>query len=268
MNQKTTPILVVLLVIAAFLVGMFWTKVQYLEGNSQGGGTTKGVQASPKPTPVPFTAKKTAKPQVKFFVMAYCPYGIQAEKGLEPVYQLLKNKVDWQPRYVIYKDYCTNASAEQQAQCEKSNCLKEGDQTYCSMHGLAELNQDLRELCAFKIGDLDKWWKFVSLKNENCTVSDVETCWQEQALAAGLDTAQITSCLASEKWDLIKEQLAEMSKYKATGSPMVFINDVLYNGGRAPEDYKKAICESFSDQPAECQQVLGAESEAAAGGCQ
>lgn len=43
----TTPILVILLVAASFLVGMFWTRIRYLE---QGKAPEKVAQVSPTPT--------------------------------------------------------------------------------------------------------------------------------------------------------------------------------------------------------------------------
>lgn len=269
-SSKLTPILIVLLVVASFLTGSMYSKIKYLEGGGEKVKITdnKAQPTTPaQPTQPVFSPKKTAKPQLKFFVMSYCPFGIQAEDGLGPVYELLKNKVDWQPRYVIYKDYCSGAPAAEKATCEKNYCQKTGTEIYCSMHGVAELNQDIREICAANLGDWDKWWKFISAKNKNCQLGNVETCWKGEAQKAGLDVNKITSCFNSQKFVLAKEQTEEMDKYKAFGSPAVFINEVAYNGGRAPEDYKKAICASFESQPEECNKVLGQETAPAAGGC-
>lgn len=262
-----TVVLVVLLVVASFLAGNMFSKLKGLKEEkvkiTQNTTPTVAVQ----PTQPPFQPKKSGKPEIKFFVMAYCPYGNQAEAGLGPVANLLGDKVSWQPRYVIYKDYCANAPADQKATCEKQNCFKTGDQPYCSMHGVAELNEDIREICAARENDFGKWWQFVSGTNVNCTVQNIETCWLGEAKKAGLNTGLIESCFAKEKFTLAKTETEEMDKYQAFGSPMVFINEVVYNGGRAPEDYKKAICASFENPPAECQKTLGAESPAAAGGC-
>jgi len=269
-SNKITPVLIILLIVASFLVGSMYSKIKYLEDGSERVNITDSkVQPTvvAQPTQVPFSAKKTAQPQVKFFVMSFCPYGIQAEDGLGPVYELLKDKVDWQPRYVIYKDYCSGAPEGEKATCEQNYCFKTGTETFCSMHGVAELNQDIREICAVKLGNWDKWWQFVNGKNKNCKVGDIETCWKTEAQKAGLDVNQITSCFNSQKLTLAKEQTVEMEKYKASGSPMVFINEVAYNGGRAPEDYKKAICASFDKEPEECQKILGQETAATAGGC-
>lgn len=263
-------IVIVLLVIASFLLGSMWTKLRNLKGGETVKITQEGKNTPttpPQPTQPPFEPKKSAKPQVKFFVMSYCPFGNQAESGLEPVYQLLKDKVDWQPRYVIYKDYCNRSTGAEKTTCEKNNCFKSGNDIYCSMHGVAEVNQDIREICAFNLGDLSKWWQFVAGTNKNCTVDNIESCWTGEAKKAGLNTSAIESCFNKEKSTLAKKETEEMDKYQAFGSPAVFIGEAAYNGGRAPEDYKKAICGAFETQPEECKTVLGNESPAAAGGC-
>jgi hypothetical protein len=244
-KNYTNLVLIGLAVLAAFLAGSAWTKIR-----TEGGVSPQ--QAASQPSPAveaaqTFEAEKADKPVVKFFVMAFCPYGNQAEEGLKPVYELLKDKVDWQPRYIV------------------SDGLKEGE--WESLHGEQELNQDVREICAFKMGDLNKWWQFVSLVNKNCTYENADICWEKQAQEAKLATSQISTCLNSQKTSLLTAELAEANKYQAQGSPTVYINDVLYQGGRSPEDYKKAICESFTEAPKECETVLGSESSGAQGGC-
>ena len=51
---------------------------------------TGGAIADTTTTEVP----KTDKPVVQAFIFSYCPYGLQFEKALFPVYDLLKNKAD------------------------------------------------------------------------------------------------------------------------------------------------------------------------------
>jgi len=304
MVKKGNIIIVILLVVAAFLGGSAIAKRKY--GGQEGLGS-KGTKETPTteqiPTPLPFAPKKSAKPEVKFFVMSFCPYGNQSEAGLEPVYQLLKDKVSWVPKYIIndkkssceqscpFKVYNDDAKTRCDAavkngeikdletckgyfpytsadECLKKECaeLKAGE--YESLHGVQELNQNIREICAFNLGNLEKWWKFVIGINNKCTAQNADTCWKDQATAAGLDLAKITQCFKSQFKALAVKEIEEAAKYQASGSPTVFINETLYNGGRAPEDYKKAICASFENPPEECNKVLGQESEATDGGCQ
>ncbi|MGB9706974.1 MAG: DsbA family protein [Microgenomates group bacterium] len=298
-NSKINFILVGLLVIASFLAGSLWTKIR-----SEKSAEEKITGSQATPAAPSFNPKKSARPEVKFFVMSFCPFGNQAEAGLEPVYQLLKDKVNWQPRYIVSdkkasceqscpfrvwndqakqrcqsgvdagqvksledcrKQYFPYSSAEE---CLKKACagIKEGE--WESLHGDGELHQDIREICAFQLGDLEKWWKFVSLVNQKCNAQNADSCWEGQAKEAGLEVEKIKACEKEKANELLKKEVEEAEKYQASGSPTVFINETLYNGGRAPEDYKKAICAAFEKQPKECQTVLGAETQApAAGGC-
>lgn len=313
MNKKTSGLIVILLMVASFLAGSSIAGKQDNTGLPKKQETAKTTSAPVAPTPIPFEAKKTTKPEIKFFVMSFCPYGNQAELGLEPVYQLLKDKVTWTPRYIVsdkkkaceqscpFKVYdenqCNQLVADKRvpdmetckgyfpfkdaAECLKKECanLKAGE--YESLHGQQEFNQDIREIIAYNSlvesgdkvlgakteGILAKWWKFVSLVNTKCSSSDADTCWKEQATAAGLDASDIAKREKAQVKTLADKEIEEAGKYQASGSPTIFINDVLYNGGRSPEDYKKAICASFESQPEECGQVLGQETTATSGGC-
>jgi len=64
---------------------------------------------------------KSDKPDVKLFVMSYCPYGLQAEKMYLPVYNLLKDKTNMGIYFVNY-----------------------------AMHGKKELDENLRQYCIQK----------------------------------------------------------------------------------------------------------------------
>lgn len=307
MSNKTSLLIVVLLVVAAFLAGSTAARIVYFEKASPSPAPASSVKANQAPPP--FQAKKTDKPEVKFFVMSFCPYGNQAEAGLEPVYQLLKDKVSWQPRYIVndqkvsceqrcpYRVFndnaqkrCEDAIAQGQIkdmetckgyfpytsteECLEKECSKLTAGKFESLHGDQELRQDVREICALSQTQLsstgnamDKWWKFVSLVNANCTDKNADTCWTAQAREAGLNTTQIASCAQTQMKDLLEKEIAESTKYQAQGSPTFYINDVLYQGGRAPEDLKKAICDSFNNPPVECSQVLGQETAPTSGGC-
>jgi hypothetical protein len=46
--------------------------------------------------------EKREKPDVDVFVMSYCPFGTQIEKGLLPVWDLLGDKINLNIRFVDY----------------------------------------------------------------------------------------------------------------------------------------------------------------------
>jgi hypothetical protein len=82
MNKKIQVLLGVLLVVAGFLAG-----TTLANKGPDFFGQKKQAEAEPTPSavapsPVPFNPPKSAIPEIKFFVMSFCPYGNQAEAGL------------------------------------------------------------------------------------------------------------------------------------------------------------------------------------------
>jgi len=46
--------------------------------------------------------KKSDKPEVELFVMSYCPYGLQMERGILPVVEKLGDKIDFKIKFCDY----------------------------------------------------------------------------------------------------------------------------------------------------------------------
>lgn len=262
MEQKTnyvkipTPGVIffsLLLAGAAFYSGISWSKQKGITTPSTKVDTTNAVELA---------LSKSDKPELKFFVMSFCPYGNQMEDALRPVFDLLKNKADITPHYIFDKianladycktrsgdatqcdayikngyfkttDECKKAIADNLAKCsdEKQYLKTASGALYASLHGRQEANQDVREMCAWnQVGaDKTKWWDFVGSVNKNCTAQDADTCWEQQAKQVGLDTNKITECFNTQAVDLIEKELAVTDKYKVQGSPTVLVNDVQF----------------------------------------
>jgi len=205
------------------------------------------------------TVEKGAKDvEVDFYVMSYCPYGNVAEEGLEPVYQLLKEKANFNPRYVYYSNYQGGGP---------NFCLDEESQ-YCSMHGVQEANQNIREQCVNKYFGADAFFEFALAMNQQCTYKNADACWLGVANSLGLDTAVIQKCFSEEALDFAASDKTEGDALSVRGSPTVFINNKPYNGQRTPEGYKQAVCSAFATPPPECEGVtLSTEGAAPEGGC-
>lgn len=193
-------------------------------------------------------------PQVDFFVMSYCPYGNQAEELLEPVYQQLKGKADFVPRYVIYSNY--NGGGPQY-------CIDEASEL-CSMHGVVELNQDIREKCVFKYDGIDAWFDFALAMNEQCNSQNADTCWEGVADAQGLDKARIEQCFEEEGEDLMREDKQIGDVLGVSGSPTIFFEGERYGGSRTVEGFMSAMCSGYDNKPSECDEIPEAPASSAA----
>jgi len=72
----------------------------YLYANK--GGQVAGAKSTAKAT-TNLKIDKVDTPELKFFVMSFCPYGNQIETALKPVADLLGDKANIQPQYIFDK---------------------------------------------------------------------------------------------------------------------------------------------------------------------
>jgi hypothetical protein len=211
----------------------------------------------PQPTETqqqPTETPKTDKPTVQLFVMAFCPYGIQAEDAMKPVVDLLGSKADIQVHFIASVSGTTPDTVQ-------------------SLHGAVEAQEDLRQVCIMKYYDQKTYWNYVmsidatcSGQRTNTTVYD--TCWKSAAKNASIDATKIDTCSkGSDGMTLIKADADLSSSQGVSGSPTLIINGVTYNGDRTPDAYKEGICNAFNTKPSECSQNLSTTGSAASGGC-
>ncbi len=197
---------------------------------------------------------KTDNPSVQLFVMAFCPYGIQAESAMKPVVDLLGSKADIEIHFI-------------------ANVGGTTPDTIQSLHGTTEAEEDLRQVCVMKYYDQKTYWNYLTTINNNCSsvYSDTAaytTCWQNAANKAGVSVTKIDTCSkGSEGVNLMKADDDFASQNGISGSPTLLINGVRYSGERTPDAYKEAICNAFTTAPVECSQQLSQTGAAATGGC-
>lgn len=205
-----------------------------LSGAAAGGASGGSATQTPPPANVP----KTAKPAVELFVMSYCPYGTQVEKGILPVVGLLKDKIDFKVKFVYY-----------------------------AMHGEKEVRENLNQYCIQK----EQPEKFNAYLKCFLTDSNSERC----LVNASIDTTKMKSCFAaadtqfsvmknfndkaswlSGQFPLFNTDKADNEKYSVAGSPTLIINGVDVQSGRDSVSLLNAVCNAFTDKPTECSTQL------------
>lgn len=201
------------------------------------------------------------KPQIDFFVMSFCPYGNQAEELLKPVYDQLKGKVDFNPHYIYYSNYQGGGA---------QYCL-DADSKFCSMHGVQEARQDIREDCVKEMKGMDGWFDFALAINKQCTAQNADTCWTGVAQGLGIDVDAIKSCEKEKVMTYANKDFILSDKMGASGSPTIVIDGVKYGGSRSAQGFLAGLCAAFDKKPAECDNVVAepqaASAPAAQGGC-
>jgi glutaredoxin len=184
--------------------------------------------------------KKLDIPEVDLFIMSFCPYGTQIEKGILPVVDLLGSKIKFNLKFVDY-----------------------------AMHGDKEITENLRQYCIQKTQPtkLSAYLKCFLKKGEGTADACLKT--------AGVNSTQVGTCFSEtdkrlsikvnaadkSKWsngtyppfDVNKE---DVNKYGVQGSPTLVINGTNVSVGRDSASILKAVCSGFTNQPKECSQTL------------
>ena len=186
-------------------------------------------------------------PDVKLFVMSYCPYGTQIEKGILPVLDVLGDKIKFDLKFVDY-----------------------------AMHDKKEMDENTRQYCIQKNepAKLNSYMKCFLKKGQGTE----EACLGE----AGANSAQVASCVKAADaefkitenynnkstwnsgqyppYNIDKE---ENEKYGVQGSPTLVINETEAKSGRDSASLLKTICGAFNNPPEECNAQLSSASPAA-----
>lgn len=209
--------------------------------------------------PIQLLGVEEGKPQLDFFVMSFCPFGIQAENGIIPVQEMIGDAAKFVPRFVIYGS--------------GNGCITDDDGSqFCSLHGREELDEDIRQMCIWQ-EEPDKFFPYIKLVadgygDKTITQSNIVNKWEDLATSVGIDTAKINACFNDEA--RVKEMLRKESNLNkelgVRGSPSIFVDGQAYKGGRTAGAYQSAICAKFpeGEAPAACDIPLMDDSSAAA----
>lgn len=221
-------------------------KIMFVSGIPLTDVTTADSAATPD-------VAKSDKPDVKLFVMSYCPYGLQAEKMYLPVYNLLKDKAAMGVYFVNY-----------------------------AMHGKMEVDENLRQYCIQK-DQTDKYSAYLQCFVDSAaptasgTAADYAACLTK----AGVDKAKLNSCVASadKQFNVTKDYNDKSTwisgtypkfeinndlneKYGVQGSPTIVINDKEVNvSSRSPQSFLNTVCAAFNNPPDECKTTLSGDEQ-------
>lgn len=199
------------------------------------------------------------KPDLDFFVMSFCPYGNIAEEIIQEVYNTLGDSVDFKPHYIYYANYQGGGD---------TYCMDDAS-LYCSMHGVMEAHQDIRETCVKEKYGLGAWFEFAAKMNSDCSATNADTCYEGVATDLGYDVNYIKSCEAENTEVYAAEDARLMKLFGAQGSPAIYLDGISYSGARDANSILAAVCADFDNAPAACGDVIATEVDTAvpAGSC-
>lgn len=162
--------------------------------------------------------------KVEMYVMAQCPYGVQALDGIIPAVEKIGDGVGLEINYIG----------------------NERDGKLESMHGESEVDGDIVELCAAKVAP-KAHLAFLSCLNKEWR--SIPSNWESCAKEAGIDAAALRKCKEGEEGrSLLSASFKRSEEAGAKGSPTIKVNGEDYRGGRTPDDFTRGLCEAFGDK--------------------
>lgn len=186
---------------------------------------------------------KSPQPKVEAFVMSYCPYGTQVQKGFLSVIEALEDKIDFEFKFVDY-----------------------------AMHGEEEIEENVRQYCIGK-NESGKLLKYLScflesedsatcLKTVGINVSKLASCASVADREFGIDAKLKDKSTWKGSYPPFDVHKNENETYNVQGSPTIVINGVTVQSKRDPQSLLGTICRAFEDQPEVCQGKLSSSAPA------
>lgn len=217
---------------------LFFPQAINMEQTAQEQASANGGQAN-APV-VPADIPKNDKPVVELFVMSYCPYGTQMEKGLLPVLETLGNKVDFSLKF---NDYAMHEKQELDENLVQY-CIQKEQPEKLTAYLQCFLAEGKGAECLSQVADKGKINSCVSKTDKEFKVSEnyaSKTDWRGSFPGFNVNKADNT-------------------KYGVGGSPTLIINGKEVSSGRDSASILATICAAFNEAPEACSQQLNNQS--------
>lgn len=208
-NDVTMKLLVGLLIVASFLIGTLYTKVQFLEKNQIAQANLQQAGRIPEPQQVPSDKPTGEVPKVTkedyvrgdskapVVLVEYsdleCPYCKTFHPTAKQLIDEYKGKVKW-----VYRHYPLSFHVNAQKEAEASECAGE-------------------------LGGQDAFWKFIDAIYDRTTSNGTGFALDKLGPLAkeiGLNEAKFKSCLDSGKYTKkVQDQMSAASAIGVNGTP-------------------------------------------------
>lgn len=208
-ESKITPILIILLIAAAFIIGVLWTKVQYFEGKGE-----KATTAAPTTPTTPTSSAGNIRPvddsdhirgskNAKVTLVEYsdleCPFCKRFHPTMQQALKEYDGKITW-----VYRHFPLD-----------------------QIHAKADKEAEATE-CANELGGNEAFWKMVDKifevtpSNNGLSLDDLPKLAEQ----IGLDSGKFKSCLDSGKYAAhVEEDYQDGIRGGISGTPGTIVID-------------------------------------------
>lgn len=185
------------------------------------------------------TLAKTDKPLLEAFIVSNCPFGLQMQRIL---YEIEKN----------IPSLAENIKVEYMGAVQ--------DNKITSMHGDAEAQENLRQIC-IREEQTNKYWNYVGCYIQ---AGDTNGC----LATANIDQTKLNACVSdiSKGIKYAQADFKNQDKYNITSSPTLILNEKQVSefdfGGRTAEAVKTLLCCGSNTEIDSCSQTLSQDAAA------
>ncbi len=152
------------------------------------------------------------------FVMSQCPYGIRALNSMKEILPQLKGDMNFSVHFIA----------------------NEAGDGFRSLHGQAEVDEDIRQLCAIKYyADDYKFMDYIWCRNQDIRNQDWKACTGDNGISAEV----LAKCASSDEGKtLLREDIKIGQALEVAGSPTWLANNRYKFSGLASEAIKQNFC--------------------------
>ncbi len=184
--------------------------------------------------------RQEAPKRLDVFVMSHCPFGVKALNAMSEVLKNFNNGIAFNVNFI--------ASAEGEG--------------FKSMHGQAEVDEDIRELCAIKNYKKNfKYMDYILCRNQNIASEN----WQECTGSNGINAGVIEKCFAGEGKQILRENIKIAEGLGIGGSPTWLANNKFQFSGLSAEEIKTQLCK-YNETLKNCDKKLSGPEPGGKGG--
>lgn len=181
---------------------------------------------------------KKDKPEVELFVMSYCPFGTQIEKGILPVVQALGSKIKFDLKFVDYAMHPSQGEVEENL---RQYCIQKEEPSKL----IGYMN------CFLKKGGEDT--SKACVKSENINEAKLNSCVKDTDSQFKVsEKVKDKNSWNGGQFPPFDVNKGDNEKYGVKGSPTLVINGVVADSARDSKSLAEVVCSGFSSQPEEC----------------
>jgi len=186
--------------------------------------------------------RKEIPKRLEVFAMSQCPYGTKALDSMGEVLDAFKRKIDFRIHYIAH---------------EQKGGFK-------SLHGQAEVDENIRELCAIKHYPKNyKYMEYIWCRNKNIKDKNWRACTGKN----GIREEVIYKCSTGEEGKkLLREDIKMARELGITASPTWLANNRFQFHAIPPETIKQNFCKHNKGLKG-CEKKLSSKSTAPHGVC-